>query len=254
VAHGDRPADPDQRTRQANSFGAAADAYDRARPSYPVEAVTDALGPPPQHILDLGAGTGKLTRVVLAAGFDVVAVDPDNGMLEVLGRSAPQVDRRQGSAEAIPADDGSFDAIVAGQAFHWFDVATAGPEMVRVLRPGGLVALLWNIRAAGAQDWIAAYDELVHMVHNPSDDEEPPVLGPLFTPPQVRWYEHEQRITVDDLVALAESRSYVITAAPADRERILSGVRDLGERTLAATGEDTLRLPYRLQVWTARPL
>lgn len=254
MAHGDRPADPDQRTRQANSFGAAADAYDRARPSYPVQAVTDALGPPPQHILDLGAGTGKLTRVVAAAGFDVVAVDPDNGMLEVLGRTAPQVDRRQGSAEAIPADDNSFDAIVAGQAFHWFDVAKAGPEMVRVLRPRGLVALLWNIRAAGEQDWIAAYDELVQMVHNPSDDDEPPVLGSLFTTPQVRWYEHEQRITIDDLVALAQSRSYVITAAPADRERILAEVRDLGERTLAATGEDTLRLPYRLQVWTARAL
>jgi ubiquinone/menaquinone biosynthesis C-methylase UbiE len=254
VAHGDRPADPDQRIRQANSFGAAAEAYDRARPNYPVEAVTDALGPPPQHILDLGAGTGKLTRVVAGAGYDVVAVDPDEGMLEVLGRSAPQVDRRRGTAEAIPADDAAFDAIVAGQAFHWFDVAKSGPEMVRVLRPGGLVALLWNIRATGQQDWIATYDELVNMVHDASRDEEPPQLGPLFTAPQVRWYEHEQRITVDDLVALAESRSYVITAAPDDRERILNGVRDLGDQTLAATGEDTLRLPYRLQVWTARAL
>lgn len=254
MAHGDRPTDPDQRSRQANSFGAAAEAYDRARPSYPVEAVTDALGPPPQHILDLGAGTGKLTRVVAAAGYDVVAVDPDASMLEVLGRSAPQVDRRQGSAEAIPAHDNSFDAIVAGQAFHWFDVARSGPEMVRVLRPGGQVALLWNIREAGAEDWIAAYDELVKMVHNAGDDDEPPQLGPLFTPPQVRWYEHAQRITVDDLVALAESRSYVITAAPAERQRILAGVRDLGQRTLAVTGEDTLRLPYRLQVWTARAL
>jgi ubiquinone/menaquinone biosynthesis C-methylase UbiE len=252
VAHGDRPADPDQRARQANSFGAAAEAYDRARPSYPAEAVTDALGPPPLHILDLGAGTGKLTRVVAAAGYDVVAVDPDPGMLEVLGRSAPQVDRRQGTAEAIPADDNTFDAIVAGQAFHWFDVSKSGPEMVRVLRPGGRVALLWNIRAAGAQDWIAAYDELVNMVHDAAKDEEPPQLGPLFTAPQVRWYEHAQRITVEDLVALAESRSYVITATPADRERILADVRDLGMRTLAATGEDRLRLPYRLQVWTAR--
>jgi ubiquinone/menaquinone biosynthesis C-methylase UbiE len=252
VAHGDRPADADQRARQANSFGAAAEAYDRARPSYPVEAVTDALGPPPLHILDLGAGTGKLTRVVAAAGYQVVAVDPDAGMLEVLGRAAPQVERRQGSAEAIPADDDSFEAIVAGQAFHWFDVETAGPEMVRVLRPGGLVALLWNIRAAGEHDWIAAYDELVQMVHHAADDDEPPHLGPLFTAPQARWYEHAQRITVDDLVALAESRSYVITAQPAERDRILTGVRDLGERTLAASGEDTLRLPYRLQVWTAR--
>ena len=254
MAHGDRPADPDQRTRQANSFGAAAEAYDRARPSYPVEAVTDALGPPPQHILDLGAGTGKLTRVVAAAGYEVVAVDPDEGMLEVLGRSAPEVDRRQGTAEAIPAADHCFDAIVAGQAFHWFDVPKSGPEMVRVLKPGGWVALLWNIRAAGAEEWIAGYDELVNMVHDAARDEEPPVLGPLFTEPAVRWYEHAQQITVDDLVALAESRSYVITATPADRERILTGVRDLATQTLATTGEQTLRLPYRLQVWTARAL
>ena len=155
MAHGDRSTDPDQRARQAQSFGTAAEAYDRARPSYPVEAVTDALGPPPQHILDLGAGTGKLTRVVAAAGFEVVAVDPDQGMLDVLGRAVPGAERRQGSAEAIPADEGEFDAIVAGQAFHWFDVPKAGPEMVRVLRPGGRVALLWNIRATGAEDWIS---------------------------------------------------------------------------------------------------
>jgi SAM-dependent methyltransferase len=252
VAHGDLSSDPLERAHRAHSFGAAAQAYDRARPSYPQHAVLDALGPPPLRVLDLGAGTGKLTRVLVGAGYDVVAVDPDAEMLEVLGRGSPAVARHVGTAEAIPLPDAAVDAVVAGQAFHWFDVAVAGPEIVRVLRPGGRVALLWNIRATGSVPWIAAYDELVDMVRSASDDDAPPELGDLFTEPQVRWYEHEQRLSVDDLVALAESRSYVITAG-ADRPRILAEVRALGERTLAETGEPTLRLPYRLQVWTARP-
>jgi SAM-dependent methyltransferase len=253
VAHGDRTIDPIQRAKQANSFGSAAQAYELARPGYPRAAVHDVLPDGPRRVLDLGAGTGKLSRVIAAEGHEVICVDPDPAMLDVLGAALPGAERYVGRAEAIPLPDASVDAVFAGQAFHWFDPPVAAPELVRVLRPGGVVALLWNVRDDTGPAWISAYDRIVDMVYVKTVDLEPPRLGPLFTPPQVQWYEHTQRLSVDTLVELAKSRSYVITAPDDERAEILREVRALGEQTLAESGEDTLALPYRLQVWTSHP-
>lgn len=144
MAHGDRPRDPAQRAKQANSFGSAAASYERARPSYPPEAVRDVLPDGSRRVLDLGAGTGKLSRILLAEGHDVVAVDPDAEMLEILGAVLPAAERHVGRAEKIPIPDASVDAVFAGQAFHWFEPLVAGPEFVRVLRPGGRFAGIYN--------------------------------------------------------------------------------------------------------------
>ena len=130
----------------AHSFGGVADAYERGRPTYPAEAVRWMLGDHPLSVLELGAGTGKLTRVLVELGHDVHASDPDAAMLQILERELPGVPTAQAGAEDIPLGDGSVDAVVAAQAFHWFDLDRALPEIARVLRPGGRVCLLWNTR------------------------------------------------------------------------------------------------------------
>jgi SAM-dependent methyltransferase len=120
---------------RAASFGAAADAYERARPSYPEAAIDWLLPRSARRILDLGAGTGKLTRQIRARGVDVVAVEPSEGMRTRFSRGLPDVPVFAGSAEAIPLEDASVDAVVVGQAWHWFDPARAVPEVARVLNP-----------------------------------------------------------------------------------------------------------------------
>lgn len=138
--------DQDERLLHSSSFGAAAVAYAEHRPDYARAAVRWAFAPAAgPRVLDLGAGTGKLTATLLALGADTVAVEPDPAMLSELRRSLPEVRALPGSAEAIPLPDGSVDAVLAGNALHWFDMAVAGPEIARVLVPGGILAGLWNV-------------------------------------------------------------------------------------------------------------
>ena len=121
----------------AHSFGGVADAYERGRPTYPAEAVRWMLGEHPLTVLELGAGTGKLTRVLTDLGHDVQATDPDAAMLQILEKEVPGARTAQTSAEDVPLGDASVDAVIAAQAFHWFDLDRALPEVARVLRPGG---------------------------------------------------------------------------------------------------------------------
>jgi SAM-dependent methyltransferase len=128
---------------RAQAFGAVAAAYDAGRPTFPADALTWVLGPGRLQVLDLGAGTGKLTEVAAGLGHDVIAVDPSEEMLALCGR-VRGVETLLGTAEAIPLAHGSVDAVLVGQAFHWFDHARALPEIARVLRPNGALGLLWN--------------------------------------------------------------------------------------------------------------
>ena len=130
--------------RLSRSFGAVADAYDRGRPTYPAEAVTWLMAGEAKIVLELGAGTGKLTREIVDQGHAVFATEPDEAMLEVLKHRVPEVSAKVAGAEEIPANDHSVDVVVAAQAFHWFDHDRALPEIARVLRAGGHVALAWN--------------------------------------------------------------------------------------------------------------
>jgi SAM-dependent methyltransferase len=136
----------------AQGFQTAGERYERARPDYPPQAIDwliDGLGladRPQARVLDIGAGTGKLTRPLLERGLAVIAVEPIAGMRAQLERSAPAADIRPGQAEALPLADAEVDAIVAGQAFHWFANHTALAEFARVLRPGGRLGLIWNRR------------------------------------------------------------------------------------------------------------
>ena len=145
----------DVHRRHALSFGTAAGAYAAHRPDYAPAAVRWALEPAPgPRVLDLGAGTGKLTGALVALGADVSAVEPDPAMRDELRRALPAVRVLPGSAEAIPLPDASVDAVLAGNALHWFDMALAGPEIARVLAPGGILAGLWNV-VDDRVDWVA---------------------------------------------------------------------------------------------------
>ena len=144
----------------ASSFAQVADSYERGRPSYPDEAVRWLVGDEPLDVVDLGAGTGKLTSVLVALGHRVTAIEPLPEMLELLPAAAPGAKAVLGNAEVIPLPDAYADVVTAAQAFHWFDLDVALPEIARVLRPDGQLALVWNVRD-DSEAWVAQLSELI---------------------------------------------------------------------------------------------
>ncbi|WP_055589019.1 class I SAM-dependent methyltransferase [Streptacidiphilus griseoplanus] len=245
----------DERARQAKSFDAAADAYERGRPPYPGEAVTwllDGAGP---RVLDLGAGTGKLTRQLTARGLDVTAVEPSAGMRGQLAAAVPQARVLEGTAEAIPVPGSSVDAVLVAQAWHWVDTRRAVPEAARVLAPGGTLGLLWNIRDE-RDDWTAELGRLLHPEGAPPTSgvgtsavaERSGPFGALETC-AVEW-RHE--LGIGELVDLVASRSYVITMPEAQRTHLLAQVRQLALRHPGLSAGDRLHMPYVTRCYRAR--
>jgi SAM-dependent methyltransferase len=234
--------DQDLRGRQAASFGAAADAYERGRPGYPDDAIDWLLPDAAVDLLDLGAGTGKLTRQLVARGLEVVAVEPSDGMRQQLEGVLPQVRALPGSAEAIPLPDASVDAVVVAQAWHWVDVERAVPEVARVLRQGGRLGLIWNTRDERV-DWVADLGELMTGGVDTIDTANPPV-GPPFGPIERRDFEWSYPLTPEALVDLVASRSYVITMSEEEREARLAAVRRLAAHHPALAGRERFEMPY----------
>lgn len=234
---------------RATSFHRAADAYARARPSYPPEAVAWMLPSTARKVADVGAGTGKLAAVIAAGGREVTAVDPDAGMLDRLRADHPGIRTEVGSAERLPLRDASVDAVVFGQAWHWVDPVAASAEAARVLRPGGALGLIWNIRDARS-GWVSELATLI----DPSDAEllvegGGPRLAPPFGEAETATFPWAHRLTVDGLADLVSSRSATIAAAPGERAATLRAVRALAEREADADG--TLLLPYVTHVYRA---
>jgi SAM-dependent methyltransferase len=227
---------------QGLSFGPVADLYDQIRPTYPAAAMEWALGPQPRRVVDLGAGTGILTRVLLGLGHEVVPVEPDEAMRARLVRSTPAVTPLAGSAERIPLPDGSVDAVVAGQAYHWFDPEPAHREIARVLRPGGVFAPVWNIRDE-SEPWVAALSRIAEGAEGAGSGVHEGWLehdfGPDFGPVERELFPFEVQMDADGLVRLIGSRSYYLTASPERRTEIEADVREL-----AAGLPETFALPY----------
>ena len=229
------------RATEALAFGAAAAAYDRYRPTYPPAALQWALGAEPLRVVDLGAGTGLLTRVLLRLGHHVIAVDPDARMRAQMSENDDLVEPQAGTAEAIPVPDGSVDAVVAGQAYHWFDPDKAHPEIARVLRAGGVFAPLWNLRD-DAVPWVA---EISHIANGlPRRDGSYTAafdydFGPLFHRTERRAFRHDVSTTADSLLAMIRTRSWYLTASPAVRTEIETGVAGVTAKLPA-----TFDLPY----------
>jgi ubiquinone/menaquinone biosynthesis C-methylase UbiE len=233
------------------SFGMAAGDYEKGRPSYPPEAVKWILGEAPLRVLDAGAGTGKLTAEVVRQGHEVIAVDPDAAMLEALSRSVPGVETRVGTAEATWLTASSVDAVVFGQAWHWVDVTQASAEMARILRPGGALGLIWNIRDEETP-WVA---RLTEVMHGSKAEQLLAGAGPEVTAPfgplehlAIAW---TRPMTADELVAMARSRSYYIAGSAANRERIDAGLVDLVSTLPALAGHGRIDLPYVTHAYRA---
>jgi SAM-dependent methyltransferase len=233
----------DQHTAQARSFGAAAGQYDRGRPTYPEDAVNWLLPGGARKVLDLGAGTGQLTRRLIARGLDVVAVEPSEGMREQFTQALPNVSALAGSAERIPLTDNAVDAVLVAQAWHWVDVERAVPEVARVLSQGGRLGLIWNIRDE-REDWVAQLGQIMHQGIEQDMRSTSPRIGPPFGPVErfdVEWTYH---LKPKDLLDLVASRSYVITLPATERQALDAKVRHLLDTHPALADEQDIQMPY----------
>ena len=231
----------DERARRARSFSSVAEAYERARPEYPAEAARWLTGEPPLDVVDLAAGTGKLTRVLTALGHRVTAVEPLVEMRAQLTGAVPGVPVLEGTAESVPLPDAVADAVVVAQAFHWFDQPAALREIARLLRPAGRLGIVWNIRD-DAVDWVARLSALIGS--EASDDaEDADVIAEagVYEPAERADWRWEQPLDRARLRELVLSRSYCATLPAAEVEPVLDEVDRLYD-TAAVDG--TLAMPY----------
>lgn len=211
--------DSDEREARAASFGAVADAYATYRPDYPDDAVGWLVGPRPARVLELGAGTGKLTAVLQRLGHHVVATDPDPAMLDRLRRGLPTVPTAIARAEDIPLATGSVDVVVAGQAYHWFDAEQTLPEIARVLRAGGVLALVWNMGDFRVP-WVRKVFGLIDI--SPDDRPDDPFTGSdVFRLAESRRFKHWQTYTRDTLTGFVASSSRASILGETERSALL---------------------------------
>jgi SAM-dependent methyltransferase len=274
------PAETAERLLHGSSFGAAASAYAEHRPGYAEAAVRWAVlspggrppGDPPQRgdcpsplsppwgplaglrVVDLGAGTGKLTETLVRLGVEVTAVEPDPGMLSELRRELPSVRSLSGSAEDIPLPDGSADAVLAGQSLHWFDLGRAIPEMARVLVRGGVLAALWNVDDDRVP-WVAELAEISKHTSSATLTRWRDHAGQarqarmaaagsgLFGVGQIAEFEHGQRRTAQSLLATIATHSRLLVMDEPDRTALLTQISDfLRARPETSAGEFVLPL------------
>jgi SAM-dependent methyltransferase len=219
----------------ASGFGGQADAYERGRPSYPTEAVewlVDGLAiGPGRRVLDLGAGTGKLTRMLVASGAQLVAVEPVAAMRAQFAAVLPDVELHVGTAEAIPLADASVHTVVAAQAFHWFDPSPALTEIARVLRPQGGLGMVWNERDESVP-WVAQLTRIIHW-----DERQPYKVGTdwraviegdgRFSRVEREKFSFDQEVDVDRLVERVTSTSYIAAMTQEERAPIVAQTRAL---------------------------
>lgn len=264
--------------KRSSSFGLAAEVYDKTRPDYPVETVRWILGDQPRSVLDLGAGTGILTRKLIACGHHTTAVEPDDAMRARLADTTPAAAVLAGTAESIPVPAASADAVLVGHAYHWFEPGQAHAEIARVLRPGGVFATLWNLRDEEVP-WSAELSGILGdedsgvdrdtaaavMLHGAlaalrgSDDVSlaewrwlrSPSFGSDFGAIERNFFPNFATHTVDTLIDLVKSRSYYLTAELERQVALENQIRQLVTTHPDLTGREVFELPYVTVVFRA---
>ena len=233
----------------AQRFGSVADEYERARPDYPAAAVERLRqgAAPGARWLDLGAGTGKLTRML--SGERVVAAEPIEAMREHLARVLPDVPLVAGVAEALPFADGSFGSVVCAQAFHWFDGERALPEIHRVLEPGGRLAIVWNVKDESVP-WVRALGDILRPYQERIPQETTGQwrrafeATELFGALEEERFPHAQMLAGPGLVERYASASYLAVLAEGERLDVLSRIGSLVETHPDLRGRSQFPLPY----------
>jgi SAM-dependent methyltransferase len=246
----------------ARGFARAVDAYERGRPAHPAPAVErlsrELRLRPGARVLDLAAGTGKLTRPLVETGAEVVAVEPVSEMRAALAAGLPGVEALAGTAEAIPLADGAVDAVTVGQAFHWFDGDAALAEIYRVLTPHGRLGLIWNVRDESVP-WVARLTEIME----PYRGDAPGYRAGrwrvafdrtmLFTPLEHAVFGLDHEVDAEAVVARVASVSFIAALPDEEREAVCARVRSLLETDATTRGRARFALPYRTDVfWCAR--
>jgi SAM-dependent methyltransferase len=266
----------EEKGRRSASFGEAATQYEKFRPGPPVEAVDWMLQSRPGSVVDLGAGTGAMTKLLLERADHVIAVEPDERMLEMLALNLPHVTAVTGRGEAIPLPDASVDAVLASSSWHWMDPEQTLREVARVLAPGGVLGAVWSgpdpegpfvaqaqallSQRADGESTAAAPAEgagevgLASAVIDP--DLPPPVLNipadSPFAQPEHHVITWDVALNADELIGLLGTFSWIITMSEAQRSRVFAEARRLLKDALGIAGDVTVDLQYRAEAWRAR--
>jgi SAM-dependent methyltransferase len=242
----------------AQGFQAGTEAYERGRPDFPAETVEFLIHSlnitKDSHVLDLAAGTGKLTRRLVPTGAKLTAVEPVEGMRRKFSTLLPGVEILEGTAEAIPLADGQVDAVVVAQAFHWFNGPRALEEIHRVLKPGGRLGLVWNVRDESV-DWIGQLSRII----NAHEEDTPRYKTfewkkafentPLFTPLENRSFRQIQIGDVEMVVDRAVSVSFIAALPEAARQKVVQEVKNLLSTHLQTRGREEFEISYGTEVY-----
>ncbi len=238
-----------ERATRAGSFATVAAEYERGRPGYPRAAIDWLLGGTALDVLDLGAGTGKLTEAVLGAGHRVTAVEPLAEMRAILEERLPAAQVLDGRAEQLPLADASVDAVVVGAAFHWFDQRAALGEVARVLRGPGVLGLLGNSFDTSTP-WAASLRAILGppAIQRPRHWPPREALLARFQTVEDEHFPHAQLVTCAQLRDLALSRSSIAVLGADGRERVLAAIEQLWQQSPELAGAAHATLPWIARV------
>lgn len=241
--------DHGRRRELGGSFRDGGRHYQRVRPGYPLESARWLVPAQARNALDVGAGTGKFTALLLELGLEVTAVDPSTDMLAQLAAHCPAATAVTGTAEATGLTDASFDVVTVAQAWHWCDALPASAELARVLRPHGKLGLIWN-QLDTSVPWVHRLSRIMHAgdVYRPGHK---PVVGPEFTGLEGHVTHWQDRVTTTDLMELTKSRSYYLRAGEATRAKVLANLDWYLHDHLGYGADQELDLPYLTLAWRA---